>query len=50
VKEDLHPQNARFRLENGTFNPEGSFNLDGEYDGKQEFWPAIPINIQSAML
>ncbi|KAL6835548.1 hypothetical protein V8C40DRAFT_234572 [Trichoderma camerunense] len=32
VKEDLHPQNARFRLENGTFNPEGSFNLDGEYD------------------
>lgn len=50
VKEDLHPQNARFRLENETFNPEGSFNLEGEYDGKQEFWPAIPINIQSAML
>lgn len=37
VKEGLHPQNARFRLENGTLNPEGSFNLDGEHDGKQEF-------------
>ncbi|KAL9487749.1 hypothetical protein ACSS6W_000026 [Trichoderma asperelloides] len=32
VKQDLHPQNARFRLEKGTLNPEGSFNLDGEHD------------------
>lgn len=50
VKQDLHPQNARFRLEKGTLNPEGSFNLDGEHDGKQESWPAIMINIQSAIL
>ncbi|RYC62360.1 hypothetical protein CHU98_g3835 [Xylaria longipes] len=32
VKADLHPRNARFRLENGLFNPEGSHDLEGEHD------------------
>ncbi|RYP13395.1 hypothetical protein DL767_010753 [Monosporascus sp. MG133] len=32
VKGALHPKNTRFRLENGTYNPEGSFDLDGEHD------------------
>ncbi|KXX76542.1 hypothetical protein MMYC01_204890 [Madurella mycetomatis] len=32
VKGDLHPTNPKFRLANGMFNPEGSFDLDGEHD------------------
>lgn len=34
VASDLHPKNIRFRQENGLFNPEGSFDLDMEHDGK----------------
>ncbi|PMD41882.1 hypothetical protein L207DRAFT_511643 [Hyaloscypha variabilis F] len=32
VKGDLHPKNTRFKLENGIFNYEGSFDLIGEHD------------------
>ncbi|KAM5376430.1 hypothetical protein ACJZ2D_005484 [Fusarium nematophilum] len=32
VKADLHPKNPRFRLPNGIYNPEGSFDLDAEHD------------------
>lgn len=34
VKTDLHPRNARFRLANGVYNPEGSHDLEGEHDGE----------------
>ena len=33
IKADLHPTNPRFRHENGSFNPDGSFNLDLEGEG-----------------
>ncbi|KAK5992079.1 hypothetical protein PT974_05476 [Cladobotryum mycophilum] len=32
VKGDLDPKNPRFRLENGVFHPEGSFDLHLEYE------------------
>ncbi|KAI1747724.1 hypothetical protein F4782DRAFT_520157 [Xylaria castorea] len=32
VKTDLHPRNARFRLENGVYNPQGSHDLVAEHD------------------
>ncbi|KAI0531712.1 hypothetical protein GGR58DRAFT_518298 [Xylaria digitata] len=32
VKADLHPKNPKFRQENGVYNPEGSYDLEMEYD------------------
>ncbi|KAI0548220.1 hypothetical protein F4679DRAFT_596958 [Xylaria curta] len=32
VKADLHPRNARFRQENGVYNPEGSHDLEMEHN------------------
>ncbi|KAH6645873.1 hypothetical protein BKA67DRAFT_663752 [Truncatella angustata] len=32
INKDLHPRNARFRLENGVYNPEGSYDLEMEHD------------------
>ncbi|KAI3334162.1 hypothetical protein F4824DRAFT_468903 [Ustulina deusta] len=36
VKTDLHSRNAKFRLENGFYHPEGSYNLEAEYDDYME--------------
>jgi hypothetical protein len=38
AKSDLHPENPRFRLENGIYSPEGSFDLDKEYDCKLQHY------------
>ncbi|KAK9773305.1 hypothetical protein SCAR479_10034 [Seiridium cardinale] len=32
IKKDLDPKNDRFRQENGVYNPEGSYDLELEYD------------------
>lgn len=42
IKGDLQPQNVRFRLENGIYNYEGSFDLEGEHDGKHDLPPTLP--------
>ncbi|KAK6062502.1 hypothetical protein SCUP515_13304 [Seiridium cupressi] len=34
IKKDLDPENDRFRQENGVYNPEGSYDLVIEHDGK----------------
>ncbi|KAK7430734.1 hypothetical protein QQZ08_002778 [Neonectria magnoliae] len=46
VKDDLNPQNSRFRLENGIYNPDGSFDLIGEHDGKQNCPPVHQASIR----
>ncbi|KAJ2986361.1 hypothetical protein NUW58_g5066 [Xylaria curta] len=33
VKADLHPRNDRFKLENGVYNPESSYDLEAELYG-----------------
>jgi hypothetical protein len=41
VKEDLHPQNIKFRQEDGVYNYDGSFDLTVEHDGKHDLPPHV---------
>ncbi|TGJ80527.1 hypothetical protein E0Z10_g8232 [Xylaria hypoxylon] len=50
VKADLHPRNARFRLENGVYNPDGSHDLEIEHDDYMDGTVARGLKMTARLL